>query len=194
VFSVIERLPQPAALPTTGGERSMNKLLGLCLAVVLAWPVVAYSDKQLIAQQSIEIRGSPKTVWDIVRNFDGLAKWHPAFKDDVIKSGKNNIKGAIRTLTLDSGESFDEQLLKFDDSKMFFRYRIMGDSPFPITHYISTMSVKKSKGAMTKVIWQGKFNNKADSGKTDDEVVEMINGAYKAGLENLKQLIESGHT
>ncbi len=44
------------------------------------------------------------------------------------------------------------------------------------------------------MIWQGKFNNKADSGKTDDEVVEMINGVYKAGLENLKQLIESGHT
>lgn len=172
----------------------MNKILALGLAVVLVWPFVASADKQLIAQQSIEIRGSPKAVWDIVRNFDGLAKWHPAFKDDVIKSGRNNIKGAIRTLTLGSGESFDEQLLKFDDSKMFFRYRIIGDSPFPITHYVSTISVKKSKGAMTKVIWQGKFNNKADSAKTDDEVVEMINGAYKGGLENLKQLIESGHT
>ncbi len=172
----------------------MNRILALCLAVWLASPLVAHADKQLIAQQSIEMRSSPKVVWDLVRNFDGLAKWHPAFKDDVIKSGKNNAKGAIRTLTLSSGESFDEQLLKFDDSKMFFRYRIIGDSPFPITHYVSTMSVKKSKGGMTKVIWQGKFNNKADGGKTDDEVVEMMNGAYKAGLENLKQLIESGHT
>jgi hypothetical protein len=172
----------------------MNKILFLCLAVVLASPLVARADKQLIAQQSIEIKGSPKAVWDFVKNFDGLAKWHPAFKDDVIKSGRNNTKGAVRTLTLSSGESFDEQLLKFDDSKMFFRYRIIGDSPFPITHYLSTMSVKKSKGAMTKVIWQGKFNNKSDSGKSDDEVVEMINGAYKAGLENLKQVIQAGHT
>jgi mxaD protein len=191
---VIERLPQTAGLPTTGEQRSMNKILFLCLAVVLALPLVARADKQLIAQQSIEIKGSPKVVWDFVKNFDGLAKWHPAFKDDVIKSGRNNTKGAVRTLTLSSGESFDEQLLKFDDSKMFFRYRIIGDSPFPITHYLSTMSVKKSKGAMTKVIWQGKFNNKPDSGKSDDEVVEMINGAYKAGLENLKQVIEAGHT
>jgi len=172
----------------------MNKILALSLAVVLALPLVARADKQLIAQQSIEIRGSPKAVWDVVKNFDGLAKWHPAFKDDVIKAGKNNTKGAMRTLTLSSGETFDEQLLKFDDSKMFFRYRIIGDSPFPITHYVSTMSVKKSKGGMTKVIWQGKFVNKADSGKTDDEVVEMISGAYRTGLENVKQLIESGHT
>jgi mxaD protein len=191
---VIERLPPAAALPTNGGERSMNKILALSLAVVLALPLVARADKQLIAQQSIEIRGSPKAVWDVVKNFDGLAKWHPAFKDDVIKAGKNNTKGAMRTLTLSSGETFDEQLLKFDDSKMFFRYRIIGDSPFPITHYVSTMSVKKSKGGMTKVIWQGKFVNKADSGKTDDEVVEMISGAYRTGLENVKQLIESGHT
>jgi mxaD protein len=172
----------------------MNKVLALWLAVALASPLVAQADKQLIAQQSVEIRGSPKAVWDLVKNFDGLAKWHPAFKDDVIKAGKNNTKGAIRTLTLSSGESFDEQLLKFDDGKMYFRYRIIGDSPLPVTHYISTMNVKKSKGGMTKVIWQGKFINKPDSGKTDDEVVEMINGVYKAGFENLKQLIESGHT
>jgi Polyketide cyclase / dehydrase and lipid transport len=169
----------------------MHKILAASLALALGLPFSVHADQQLIAQQSIEIKGSPKAVWDLVKNFDGLAKWHPAFQGDVIKSGRNNTKGAMRTLTLGSGESFDEQLLKFDDSKMFFRYRIVGDSPFPITHYVSTMSVKKGKGGMTKVIWQGKFNNKPDSGKTDDEVVEMINGAYKTGLENVKQLIES---
>lgn len=170
----------------------MNKSLALGLAILLALSFAARADKQLIAQQSIEIKGSPKAVWDVVKNFDALAKWHPSFEGDVIKSGKNNTKGAMRTLTLSSGESFDEQLLQFDDARMFFRYRIVGDSPLPITHYVSTMGVKKSKGAMTKVIWQGKFDNKPDSGKTDDEVVEMINGVYKAGLDHLKQLIESG--
>src|SRR6185295_9434157 len=133
-----------------------------------------------------------KAVWILVRDFDGLSRWHPAFKNDVIKSGKNNTKGAIRTLTLDSGESFDEQLLKFDEKKMFFRYRIVRDSPFPIADYVSTLSVAKGRHTMTKVIWQGKFKNKAGSGKTDDEVVEMINGAYKAGLDNVKLLAEKG--
>jgi mxaD protein len=172
----------------------MNKLLALSLAVVLASPLVVRADKHLIAQQSIEIKASPKAVWDLVKDYDGLPKWHPAFTGDVIKSGKNNTKGAMRTLTLGSGESFDEELLKFDDKKMFFRYRIVGDSPFPITHYVATLGVKKGKGGMTKVIWQGKFNNKPGSGKTDEEVVEMINGAYKAGLDNVKKLIESGQS
>jgi len=167
----------------------MHLLLALAMALALAAPLATHAD---IAQQSVEIKASPQTVWDVVKDYDGLAKWHPAFKGDVIKSGRNNTKGAVRTLTLEDGASFDEELLKFDDKKMFFRYRIVGDSPFPITHYISTLSVKKGKGGMTKVIWQGKFDNKPGSGKTDQEVVEMINGAYRAGLDNLKKLIEAG--
>src|SRR5262245_14267959 len=167
----------------------MHLLLALAMALALAAPLATHAD---IAQQSVEIKASPQTVWDVVKDYDGLAKWHPAFKGDVIKSGRNNTKGAVRTLTLEDGASFDEELLKFDDKKMFFRYRIVGDSPFPITHYISTLSVKKGKGGTTKVIWQGKFDNKPGSGKTDQEVVEMINGAYRAGLDNLKKLIEAG--
>ena len=172
----------------------MTRILALGLMVVFALPLSAWADNQLIVQQSIEIKASPKTVWELVKNFDAIAKWHPAFTSDVIKAGKNNTKGAIRTLTLSSGESFDEQLLKFDDSKMFFRYRIVGDSPFPVTHYVSTLTVKKFKGGMSKVIWQGKFNPRPDSGKSEDETVETVNAAYRTGLENLKVLIESGHS
>src|ERR1044072_6533317 len=38
---------------------------------------------------SVTVKASPKAVWAPVSNFDSLYKWHPAFKDDVIKSGKN---------------------------------------------------------------------------------------------------------
>jgi len=165
------------------------RTLGWCLAAVLL-PCAAHAEKPLIAQQSVEIKATAKQVWAMVRNYDGLHKWHPAFKDDVIKSGRNNTKGAVRTLTLDSGESFDEQLLAFDDKKMLFKYKIIGDSPFPIANYYSTIHVTKGKRGGAKVIWQGTFNNKPGSGKTDDEVVEMLNGAYKAGLDNLKTLAE----
>jgi hypothetical protein len=170
----------------------MKKILALGLVALLLSPLVVRADKELIAQQSVEIKASPKAVWALVKDFDSLPKWHPALKNDVIKSGKNNTKGAVRTLTLGSGESFDEELLKFDDKKMYFNYRIIGDSPFPLTNYTSTLHVKKGKGGMTKVIWQGKFKGKPDSGKTDAEVVDIINGAYKAGLDNLKTMAEKG--
>jgi len=168
----------------------LRRLLVCLFALTL--PAAAYAEKSLIAQQSAEVKANPKTVWSIVKNFDSLQKWHPAFKDDVIKSGKNNAKGAVRTLTLGSGESFDEQLLAFDDKKMLYRYKIIGDSPFPVIDYVSTMHVTKGKHGGSKIIWQGSFKNKPGSGKTDEEVVEMLNGAYKAGLDNVKKLAEHG--
>jgi Polyketide cyclase / dehydrase and lipid transport len=148
--------------------------------------------ESLIAQQSVEIKGSQKAVWALVKDFGSLQKWHPAFKDDVIKSGKNNTRGAVRTLTLSSGESFDEELLKYDDQKMFYRYRIVGESPLPLTNYVSTMHVTRGRSGMAKVIWQGKFNGKPDSGKTDQEVVETLNAVYREGLDNVKKLAERG--
>jgi mxaD protein len=168
----------------------MKKILTLGLACLLLSALPGRADTDLMAQHSVEIKASPKAVWALVRDFNGLHKWHPGFKNDVIKAGRNNTRGAVRTLTLGSGESFDEELLKFDDSKMFLRYRIVGDSPFPITHYVSTLHVRKGKGGITKVIWQGKFKNKPEAGKSDAEVVEMLNGAYQAGLDNLKALAE----
>jgi mxaD protein len=168
----------------------MKRILTLGLAGLLLLSLLVRADAELIAQQSVEIKSSPKAVWALIRDFNGLHKWHPGFKNDVIKSGRNNTKGAMRTLTLASGESFDEELLKFDDGKMFFRYRIVGDSPFPITHYVSTLHVQKGKAGSSRVIWQGKFNNKREAGKSDAEVIEMLNDAYKAGLDNLKTLAE----
>jgi hypothetical protein len=170
----------------------MKSILALGFAFILLTPLVVRAEQNLIAQQSVEIKGSQKAVWALVKDFGSLQKWHPGFKDDVIKSGKNNTKGAKRTLTLGSGESFDEELLKYDDKKMFYRYRIVGDSPFPITNYVSTMHVTKGRNGMTKVIWQGKFNNKPGSGKTDQEVVDMLNDAYRSGLDNVKKLVEPG--
>jgi len=168
----------------------VKRHLALALTCLLLLPLASRAAGTLLAQQSIEIDASPKAVWNLVKDFNGLHKWHPGFKDDVIKSGKNNRKGAVRTLTLQSGESFDEELLFWNDERRYFRYRIIGDSPFPITDYVSTMAVQKGKHARTRLAWQGKFKNKEGSGKTDEEVVQMINDAYKAGVENVKALAE----
>jgi carbon monoxide dehydrogenase subunit G len=178
-------------LSTTTGGGTVKRMLALVAATLLLVPL-AVSAKKLTSEQSIEINAPPDKVWAIVKDFDGLAKWHPAFKGDVIKSGKNNEKGAVRTLTLGSGESFDEELLSYNDKKHTFRYKIIGDSPFPIVNYVSSMSVGKAKGGKTRIVWQGQYDNKPGSGKSDQEVVDMLNGAYKAGLENVKKLAEQG--
>jgi mxaD protein len=169
----------------------VKQILALVSAALLLAPMVAAA-KHLSSEQSIVINAPPEKVWSIVKDFDALHKWHPAFKGDVIKSGKNNETGAVRTLTLGSGESFDEELLSYNEKKRTFRYKIIGNSPFPIVNYVSSMTVGKAKGGKTMLVWQGKYDNKPGSGKSDKEVVDMLNGAYKAGVENVKKLAEQG--
>lgn len=170
----------------------MHRILVFVLALMLAPTCMAQAAKDLVAQESVVIEASPAAVWELVKHFDALPKWHPGFKDDVIKSGEPGTKGAVRTLTLQTGESFDEELLAYDEQNKTFRYRIVGDSPLPLTDYVSSMFVTKGKKGMTKVVWQGKFKNKPGSGKTDKEVVDLIKGVYRAGLDNLKKLAERG--
>ena len=168
----------------------MRTVLAFTTALALLVPLSGHAGKSLIAEQIVDIDAPPAKVWAIVKNYDALPTWHPAFKGDVIKSGQNNTVGAVRTLTLGSGESFDEELLCFSDKRMTFRYRIVGDSPFPLAKYVSSMTVGKTKDGKARIVWQGRFENKPGSGKTDGEVLQLIDGAYKSGLDNVKKLAE----
>ena len=42
----------------------------------------------LTTNKSVEINAAPSAVWNIVKDFDGLNKWHPAFSKDVLTKGR----------------------------------------------------------------------------------------------------------
>lgn len=73
-------------------EIDVIRTLAVCLSAMLLLPFAANAEKALIAQQSVEVKASPKAVWSIVKNYNGLHKWHPAFKDDVIKSNEEVVE------------------------------------------------------------------------------------------------------
>lgn len=147
--------------------------------------------------ESVEINAPPAKVWSLVKDWNGLHKWHPAFSNTEIKSGANNKVGAVRTLTMaNGGAQFDEELDGFSDKKRKYSYRIITDSPLPVADYSSTILVKSGKTKGTSVlVWKGKFKRKvADNppaGQDDAGVKKTISGAYQAGLQNVKKLAES---
>jgi len=163
-------------------------------SMLLLLPGFAFAGKAatLHVKESVEINAEPAAVWAVVKDWNGLHKWHPAFSNAEIKSGANNKVGSLRTLTLkDGGAKFDEELLAYKGKKMAFKYRIVGDSPFPITDYVSSMKVKGGKKKGTAVLtWEGSFKRKAvdnpPAGQDDEGVKKMISGAYQAGLNNVK--------
>ena len=182
------------------GENYMNRRNWMiAAALLLALPGMALAAKPgyLHVKESVDINATPAKVWSLVKNWNGLHKWHPAFSNTEIKSGENNKIGSYRTLTMaDGGAKFDEELLGFNDKKKLYSYRIVGDSPLPIADYSSSIQVKAGKAKGTSVlVWKGKFKRKvADNppaGQDDAGAKKTIIGAYQAGLQNVKKLAEA---
>ena len=178
----------------------MNKRnLLIAAALLLALPGMAGAAKPgyLHVTESVDINAPVAKVWSLVKDWNGLHKWHPAFSNTEIKSGANNKVGAVRMLTLaNGGATFNEELDGFSDKKKKYSYRIISDSPLPVADYSSSIQVKsgKTKGTST-LIWKGKFKRKvADNpppGQDDAGAKKAISGAYQAGLQNVKKMAEA---
>jgi uncharacterized protein YndB with AHSA1/START domain len=155
---------------------------------------LAAPPETLHVTETVEIKAPLDKVWSTVKDFDGLAKWHPGFGKDELISGSNGKAGAMRKLTIKDGPVVTERLLAYDEARHSFRYTIT-ESPLPITHYTSTISVRAGKTGMTQVTWSGSFKRKNTSdnppeAESDAGVTKLIKGVYRGGLDNLKKLLE----
>src|SRR5260370_10741361 len=87
----------------------LGALYALC---IVSFPAAAQGT--LNSYQTIDIKAPIWTVWDAVKAYDGLHKWHPMFADDELNSRATDGVGAVRTLTVKDGPRFDEELLSLD--------------------------------------------------------------------------------
>lgn len=161
------------------------------LAVGTAW---AEPPRTLRVVESVEVKAPLERVWETVKDFDGLNKWHPGFASDELVSGANGKAGAVRKLTIKDGPVVSERLLAFDEVHHSYRYRIV-ESPLPISHYSATISVRPGRGGMTRVTWSGSFKRKNASdnppqAESDAGAIKLIKGVYRGGLDNLKKMLE----
>ena len=166
------------------------------IALALGMPYVAAADqpKTLHVAQTIVIKAPVDAVWAASKDFNGLAKWHPALDKDEIIKGTNNVPGAVRSLSLKGGGTIQEQLLAFSEPMHSFKYKIL-ESPLPVASYVSTFTVKAGKGDTAVIHWTGTFTRKnpADNppdDQTDAAAMKVITGIYSSGLANLKKQVE----
>lgn len=180
-------------------------LLGFAFLPAL---VLAHGAPRITVEESIFINADPATVWNAVKNFDDAHSWIPVVTATEAEGG--NEKGATRTLTLANGATISEELNKFDEEKMTYKYEItnisqagevddhgeMHEVPaFPVSKYKSWVSVSAAEGG-SKVSWKGKFF-RAYHGKhnppkelDDDAAKNAVTGLYTSTLENLKTRLE----
>jgi len=166
------------------------------IVLALGVPYVAAADqpKTLHVAQTIVIKAPVDAVWAASKDFNGLAKWHPALEKDEILKGTNNEPGAVRALSLKGGGTIKEELVAFSEPMHSFKYKIL-ESPLPVASYVSTFTVKAGKGDTSIIHWFGTFKRKnaADNppdDQTDDAAKKVITGIYSSGLASLKKQVE----
>lgn len=168
----------------------MKKLFASVLACLALLPFAVRADGVLNSYHSITIKAPIDKVWNAVKDFDSLHKWHPVFSNDVIKSGSNNVVGAVRTLTIKDGPSFDETLLSWDVAKRRYTYNVIDPNPLPLKNYVSTMEVLQVGPGVAGIVWTSSYQNNSGGKMKDEEVIAFLNGAYKAGLDAVKSALE----
>ncbi|HZP86917.1 MAG TPA: SRPBCC family protein [Burkholderiales bacterium] len=174
----------------------MLRLVVALSCLLLSSVSFAENRLMLVVAETIDIKAPPAKVWNFVKKFDGLKQWHPAFVESQLVSGRDGERGAIRALTIKDGPTFTEELLAINEPAMAFTYNVI-ESPLPIDHYLSTMTVKPNANGGSTVTWIGQFTRKnprtnPPEGESDAGALGLITGAYQAGLQNLKKLMESG--
>ncbi|MEQ8396101.1 SRPBCC family protein [Thalassobaculum sp.] len=131
--------------------------------------------------------GAPATkVWDRVRDFNGLPKWHPRIRDSRIEDALPSDKvGCIRNFFLQNGDNIREQLLGLSDYDMFCTYTIL-NSPMPITDYIATLRLTPvTEGDRCFVEWSAEFS--CDPADEADLVAGIGMNVFQGGFDALKR-------
>lgn len=125
-------------------------------------------------------------VWERVRDFNGLPRWHPAIRDSRIENGEPADKvGCVRDFYLQNGDRIRERLLGLSDYDMFCTYSIL-ESPMPLTDYIATLRLTPiTDGDRCFAEWTAEFE--CEEAEEEGLVTGIGNDVFQAGFSALKR-------
>jgi uncharacterized protein YndB with AHSA1/START domain len=126
-----------------------------------------------------------ETVWALIRDFNGLPKWHPSIADSRIEGNwPADRVGCIRNFRLKDGGVIREQLLTLSDYEYQCTYSIL-ESPMGVQNYIATLKLTPvTDGNRTFAEWSAEFDAPpAQERRLADDIGQ---GVFQAGFTALK--------
>lgn len=125
-------------------------------------------------------------VWERLRDFNGLPRWHPRIRDSRIENGEPADRvGCVRDFHLQNGDRIRERLLGLSDYDMFCTYSIL-ESPMPLTDYVATLRLTPvTDGDRTFAEWTAEFDCAIDD--AEGLVNGIGNDVFQAGFDALKR-------
>ncbi|MEM7668423.1 MAG: SRPBCC family protein [Pseudomonadota bacterium] len=132
------------------------------------------------------INAPASQVWERIRDFNGLPKWHPRIRDSRIEDALPADKvGCVRNFNLQNGDTLRERLLGLSDYDMFCTYAIL-ESPMPLTDYVATLRLTPvTEGERTFIEWSAEFDCDPDN---EADLIEGIGtNVFQGGFDALKR-------
>ena len=126
------------------------------------------------------------SVWQVVRDFNGLPGWTPFVAESRIEQGaKPDQVGCIRNFRLKDGGLIRERLLALSDYDLSCSSAIL-ESPMGVENYIATLSLTPiTDGNATFAEWQADFDCAPER---EAALMQQIgNGVFQAAFNTLKQ-------
>lgn len=169
-----------------------RRLALAALTLIAPGLALAHGPTRQKASEKITIDAPADAVWAAIKDFDALAKWHPAV--EASPADKGNEVGSVRQIKLKGGGALTESLERYNAEGRSYSYRAKDGGALPVTNYTSTITVT-GEGNHSIVEWRGAFyrghpNNDPPPDQNDEAAVAAITGVYQAGLANLKKLVE----
>ena len=177
----------------------MRKIFSsLITGTVLVFSAVVFAEApELRVAQSIIIDAPPDVVWAVAGDFGGLDRWYPFIDASRLVLGRNGEVGAIREIRRLNGTKVEEKLIEFDPWNRRLMYTYAEGAPLT-SDYFASLQVKDAGGGKSLVEWNARFRRlaywteTAPPGQEDEALIKVLTNAYKAGLENLKKVVEAG--
>ncbi len=174
----------------------MNRLTLVLLSFLFPVISVAHGPTPQKANESIVINAPVDAVWNAVKQFDGIADWHPDVK---ASSGDgNNASDGSRTITLKNDGQLVESLDYYSDKDHEYNYRLKVENvtAFPVSSYTTNIQVKAGDNANSSVVtlksrfYRGDTGNTPPDSLNDAAAVTAMKTFFSNGLLGLKQKLE----
>ena len=125
-------------------------------------------------------------VWERVRDFNGMPKWHPRIRDSRIEDALPSDKvGCIRAFHLQNGDALREKLVGLSDYDMFYSYEML-DGPMPLWDYVATLRFTPvTDGARTFAEWTAEFA--CEPSDEPDLTAGIATNVFQGGFDALKR-------
>ena len=135
--------------------------------------------------RSTVLNAPVEAVWDVVRDFNGHDKWHPAVASSQIERGNAaDLVGCVRRFRLEDGSELREQLLALSDAETSFSYCLL-DTPIPLFNYVAHCRLfPVTDGNLTFWEWESRFDTPA--GRSAELAAMAGDNIYSAGFQAVR--------